>query len=221
MSCLGVANGAKLFRHCVFPQSFRGNKKPVFACEKLWKLHDNPDGTLEGSLAWELFVPTTQHVHAYGQRLADQRNQRARDDGKYDEKRKAIYLSAYVVTAAAVRQLPGTDNLSEVKSADVVHKVEAGEIAHAAVIISVNPGAHLEETKTAIIDRLWNNSTGPLTNRETRPQLGQQSPGIDLPPGPKGESVETRNTFLIVCCCVRFYALKYLWPVIACFCKRA
>jgi hypothetical protein len=86
-----------------------------------------------------------------------------RNQGRTKAKDRRIYCGAYVFTVDAVRKLRGTKGLPEVVSADVVHKIEDGEVAHAALLIELHPGTtNVEGTKTAIIDRLWQVSGGPL-----------------------------------------------------------
>src|SRR5277367_5443732 len=124
-----IFNKDNVFRHSVFPVSFKGK---MFAPEKLLKFFDEPDGSLLTSVAWERFLPTHADIHAYGCRLAAGRNQQKRDDGTYKERNRHIYCGAYQLTCSAVRALAGPrKQIDEILSADVVHHIENGEIAHA------------------------------------------------------------------------------------------
>ncbi len=153
-----VSDGDSLFRHCVFPIAF--NNKGVVQ-EKMWNLTPMEDGALHGSLAWERYAPTVDYVHGYGCRLAFGRNEKKRKTGKFKEKERQHYCGAYQLRGHAVRALAITPELDEIASADIIHQIEAGEIAHADLRIFLKPGIDLEGTKTAIVDRLWHACSGP------------------------------------------------------------
>jgi hypothetical protein len=103
-------------------------------------------------------------VHAYGCRLARQRNEEKKASGKFKEKDRQIYAGVYRLKARDIRALYGAAGLDEVLSADVVHQIERGEIAHVALEVALKPGYDLdpEGTKTAVIAVLWNTCSGPL-----------------------------------------------------------
>src|SRR5216684_3400681 len=100
-----------LFRHSVYPPSFRGKR---FARGKLLTLYDGEGHSLLASLAWERYIPTARHVHAYGCRLAAKRNESQRAKGAYRERSRQIYCGVYQLKANAVRALADTDGLSEI-----------------------------------------------------------------------------------------------------------
>lgn len=155
-----IPESAGLFRHGVFPNAFRGR---TFLPEKFWHLVRKDDGVLYGSLAWDRYLPRIEDVHSYGCRLALGMNARKAQTGKIKPKDRRYYCGAYGIRSRSVRALAGTPGLGQVISANVSHLIEAGEIAHVELKISVaidDPDA--EGTKTVIIDRLWNSCTGPL-----------------------------------------------------------
>jgi hypothetical protein len=162
MSLGRVSDGDSLFRHCIHPLSFN-KKATIFAFERMWYLPLGPDGAFHGSLAWERYVPTTEYVHGYGCRLASGINDRKLATGNYKGKDRHYYCGAYQLSGRAIRELTAMPGLGEIASSDVVHLIEeAGEIAHADLRIFLKPGANVEGTKTAILDRLWNSCSGPL-----------------------------------------------------------
>ena len=108
-------------------------------------------------------MPRFGDVHAFGCRLSEKRNEMMRNKGRTKAKDRRIYCGAYMFTVDAVRQLGGTKGLPEVVSADVVHRIEDGEVAHAALLIKLHPATtNVEGAKTAIFDRLWQVTGGPL-----------------------------------------------------------
>ncbi len=149
-----------LYRHSVHPVAFRGAAFDWVKCLNLI----SRDNGFEGSLAWERYLPMSDMAHAYGCRLARQRNEQKKASGKFKEKDRQIYAGIYRLEAYDIRALPGADGLDEVLSADVVHQIEKGEIAHASLKVILKPGydGDPEATKTAVIAVLWNTCTGPL-----------------------------------------------------------
>jgi hypothetical protein len=125
-----------LYRHTVHPVAFKGS---AFLWDKCLNLSTRDDG-FEGSLAWEKYLPTNDMLHAYGCRLARQRNEQKKASGKYKEKDRQSYAGAYRLTGRDIRALPGSDGLEEVLSADVIHQIEKGEIAHVALKVVFKPG---------------------------------------------------------------------------------
>jgi hypothetical protein len=156
-----VRAGDDLYRPCVYPVAFSNSDS--LTNDRLWHLVVQHGDTIEGSLVWERLAPTLRYVHQYGCRLARAQTWDDQVKGKLRSARR-IYCGAYELSVDGVRGLPGTKGLSEIQSADVVHKIEAnGELAHAALIVKVNPvPANIEATKTAIVDRLWHMSSGPF-----------------------------------------------------------
>ena len=204
-----VPDGDSLFRHCVHPISF--NKQTGFVPEKMWHLVLQ-NGTLHGSLAWERYVPTVKDVHGYGCRLASAINEAKRKKGKFKEKDRHYYCGAYRLWGRSLRALPTTAGLWEIASADVVHLIEAGEIAHADVRVFLKPGNYdVEGTKTAIVDRLWYACTGPLKHicNCDRDILDHHS--SNLPTGPLGEYSDSRPKLLRQWYILRFRILNWLW----------
>ena len=150
-----------VYRPSVFPLSF---PKKQFDRSKLFNLVYAAPDVLRGSLVWERFAPTAVYIHKYGCRLASKMNKRKFEEkGSLPAKDRRIYCGAYGMKVRSVRALVGLAELSEVIGADVTHLFEDGEIAHAELKIVLMAGeADLEGTKTAILDRLWNASCGPL-----------------------------------------------------------
>jgi hypothetical protein len=175
-----------VFRHCIYPVSFRGQRQ--FAHEKLIKLYDQPDGSILASVAWGKYMQTADLVHGYGCRLALRRNDKARSDGTFKENKKHVYCGAYALTSADVRVLAVTEGLEEIFSADLVHHIEDGELAHTDLRITLKPGSgvNIEATKTVILDRLWNACRGPW--RHVCPEDGSMSNhcSLSLTDGPRG-----------------------------------
>jgi hypothetical protein len=205
-----IAGGDNLFRHCIHPLSFKG---PRFASDKLIKIYDESDGSLLASLVWERFVPTPTLLHGYGCRLALGMNDRARSEGTYRERNRRIYCGAYQLRADAVRALTVTEGLNEIVSADVVHHIEEGEIAHAdlRIVLRLGDDFDIESTKTAIVDRLWNACRGPLKHvcdhdKETNPH-----PSSMLSAAPGGAYSDTRSHPLRFWFIVRYRICNWLW----------
>jgi hypothetical protein len=153
-----IPDDDSLFRHTIHPLAFRGIR---FAQEKLIRLYEQDDGSILAFLAWEMYVPTTELIHGYGCRLAFHMNEKDKAAGKFKEKNRRVYCGAYELKGRAIRALATSDGLNEILSADVVHHVEEGEIAHTDLRIVLKPGGvpNIEDTKTAILDRLWNVSS--------------------------------------------------------------
>ena len=191
-----VPDDNNLFRHSVHPTSFKGNN---FAPEKHLKLNDvNGDERLiEASVAWQRYLPTTEHVHLYGCKLAFKRNEKARNNGKFKEKSRQVYCGAYQIKAHAVRSI--INELPEILNADVLHQIEDGEIAHIALLFRLEVGDFdVEAIKTAIIDRLCNASCGPLRHVCDCDRDLADHPSSKLPDAPMGGSVEVSYTELVV-----------------------
>lgn len=161
-----IAENDSLFRHVVFPLAYRGR---VFQWDKGMNLSDGADGTVLGSLAWERFVPTLAEIHGYGCRLAFRmtENVREKKKEKYRDKDRRIYTGAYQFKAGRIRALTKIDGLDDVLSADIIHHIEDGEIAHTDLrfTLSKEPKFDIEGTKTAILDRLWHVCNGPLIHK--------------------------------------------------------
>lgn len=209
MRCGRIPDRDSLFRHSIFPVSF---KKKVFASEKLIYLVKEPDGSLLASLAWERYVPTIKHIHGYGCRLALKRNEKKRADGKFKDKDRIVYCGAYQMKADAVRALASTYKLDEISSAEVVHHIEAGEISHTDLRISLKPGvSDIEGTKTAIIDRLWNVCSGPLTHICTCDLDINPHPSLTLITPPAGAYSDTRPYLGRLWSLIRFQACSWFW----------
>jgi hypothetical protein len=203
-NCYQIQQGEILFRHCVFPLAFSG--KSAFRSDLFWKLYDTQPDTIEASAAWERLVPNSEYVHGYGCRLAQKLNASEQRKGKYNEKRRRVYCGAYAITVDAVRALVDAENLPEIMAADVVHKIEDDELAHAALLIKVIPTqTNLEATKTAIIDRLWNSSAGPDPHVCDCDKLLKPHPSIFLPAGPLGIYADTRTQIKRLWHIVRFH----------------
>jgi hypothetical protein len=211
MSCRDIADGDSLFRQSVHPVSFRGGK--AFAWAKCLMLYDEPDASLLASLTWDRYVPTTEAVHGYGCRLAFRMNEKKRIAGKLTDKNRNVYCGAYQLKGKAIRALATVEGLNEVLSADVVHHVQEGEIAHADLIIVLKPGgvADIEGTKTAILDRLWNACSGPMRHICDCDNNILEHPSLDLAIPPAGAYSDTRSSLLRCLCIIRFHICSWLW----------
>jgi len=204
--------GEMLFRHCVYPISF--TNKRAFKIERFWRLYDDKaTRTIEASVACQRFAPTLDFIHAYGCRLAAGMNETKDKNGGSKEKDRRIYCGAYGLTVGAVRGLVGADNLSEISSAEVTHKIEGGEIAHAAVVITLAEGyANLEGTKTAILDRLWNANLGPAQHKCVCDAHRDPHPANLLPNAPAGRYVDKRSVLIRLWHRARFWLYQHARP---------
>jgi hypothetical protein len=104
------------------------------------------------------------------------------------------------------------DNV-RVSAAEVVHHIEDGEIAHTAVRIMPMPDADIENTKTAIIDRLSNLWTGPLRHTCECDEDIDPHPSFALTVPPAGEYFDTRSHLSILWYLFRFWACYWVWRV--------
>lgn len=168
------------------------------------------DGALHGSLAWERYVPTAEYVHDYGCRLASGINERKQKAGKFKEKDRHHYCGAYQLSGHAVRALAVTAELDEVASADIIHLIEAGEIAHTDLQIVLKPGIDVEGTKTAIVDRLWNACSGPLRHICDCDNHIPEHANAKLTRAPLGK-YRARFCLFRVWCIIRFRIFSWLW----------
>ncbi len=176
-----------LFRHCVFPESFKSGQKR-FAREKVFKLYESQNGAcLTASVTWQRYQPTMLQLHRAGCRLARLRNSknRGRSAGK-------VYCGAYQFYALSLADVIGLDNVAD---AYAVHDPEEGEVAHVSLVFILrgDPLFSLSDTKTAILDRLWNATYGPLRH-VCRCDRGLTShPGALLEDAPFGPYSERRS----------------------------
>jgi hypothetical protein len=199
-----------LFRHCIYPVSFRGKG---FASDKFVYLKVLPDGSLLASLAWERYVPTTEYLHAHGCRLAVRINEAKRAAGTFKDKHRHIYCGAYQLKGSEVRALATVNKLEEVLSADVIHRVEDGEIAHTDLKIVLKPadGLSIEGTKTAIVDRIWNACSGPLKHMCECDRDLAMHPNAKLSTAPKGQYIDSRSSPERFWYLIRFIVCDWLW----------
>jgi len=210
MGCGRIPDGDSLFRHCIHPVSF---SRKTFALEKFIHLRRESDDSLLGSLVWERFVPTVRHVHKRGCEMAHQRNEKERARGTFKEKYRSVYCGAYELKANSVRALVSAENLDEVSSADVIHHIEGGEIAHTDLRIFLKPGSHVEATKTAIVASLWNAFSGPLFHKCVCDLDIDPHPSINLPRPPAGEYSDERSWLLRLWCLIRFQICYRFWRI--------
>jgi len=211
-----IPDSDSLFRCCIHPNSFKGKQ---FARGKLLNLqHDLDKGTILGSLAWERYVPTTKHVHGYGCRVRFIIIENRRAKGQ-PESTRYIYCGAYQLNGSAVRALATADALNEISSADVVHHIENKEIAHTDLIISLKPGDFdVQNTKTAIVDRLWNAYSGPLKYIDVCDQDIKPHPSSYLSTPPAGPYSDTRSYLYRLWSLIRFRIYSWIWRK---FCQNA
>jgi hypothetical protein len=204
-----ISDEDNLFRATIHPLAFKSKNR--FNHGRVFYLDFKADGSLLGSLIWERYAPSTRYIHEYGCRLAFGQNQRYRDEGK--EKYRRVYCGSYTLSAKAIRMLPKLEMLNEVLThADVVHHVEAGEIAHADLKISVKATHHNDEgTKTAIIDRLWHSCRGPLSHKCECDHNIDSHPSSNLELPPQGEYSDTRSSFTRCWHIVTFVIINFVW----------
>ena len=204
-----IADRDNYFRHSVYPVSFRGKS---FASKNLMALRDLADGSLLTSLTWQQYVPTTSYIHSYGCRMASRRNDKKRADGAYKEKNRQVYCGAYQLTGRAVRALATVENLHEISSADIIHHIEEGEIAHTDLRIVLKAGQFdIEGTKTAIVDRLWNTCTGPLRHICDCDTEIEPHPNSRLETPPAGQYFDTRSYLRRLWFFIRFQVCSWWW----------
>ena|SRR6266850_1180732 len=219
MLCRGIPDSDELLRHSLFPLAFQSK---VFLPEKLWRFFDEEDGAIEASLAWQRYVPTLKLVHEFGCRVAAKINAEKRAAGKFRPRNRHIYCGAYVIDARSVRSLVGMEGLNEIASANVVHQIEKGEIAHSALKVVLKQGDFdREATKTAILDRLWQASRGPATHVCDEDRDIEDHPRAKLLAAPGGDYVDTRHRIYRLWCLARFHTCNWIWQqyckLVACF----
>jgi len=212
MKCGHISDGDSLFRQSIYPVSFKG-KGRAFEWRLCLNLKPEDDGSLSASLTWERYAPTTELVHGYGCRLAFRRNEKKRVEGKIKDKDQQVYCGAYQLKGKAIRELEATEGLDEILSADVVHHVEAGEIAHANLRIVLKPGggSDLEGTKTAIVERLWTACSGPLRHICDCDKDMPEHPNSKLITPPAGAYSDDRFYPLKLWHIMRFHICNWLW----------
>jgi hypothetical protein len=204
-----VGDRDSLFRHCIYPISV---KKTGLVLEKMWFFEAGVDGLLHGSLAWDRYLPTSKYVHGYGCRLAAGINERKKAAGKLNERNRHYYCGAYSLSGEAVRALATTPEIDEIVFADVVHLIEQGEIAHTDFRVRLKSGtANVEATKTAIIDRLWNACSGPLTHVCDCDKNILEHQSSNLPTAPIGDFIDSRSWLTRRWCLVRFHGCDWVW----------
>ncbi len=216
--CFGpIPDRANLFRHSVFPVSFRSRR---FAAPNFFnlneKVHDGQN-IVVASVAWQTYMPTSNYVHRYGCRLADKRNKRKQEKGTYKEKDRQVYCGAYQLTAGAVREISTVTGLEEIESADVYHLIEDGEIAHTELKFVFKTGAAITEAaKTAIIDRLWHACAGPMPficEQDTE-MTNHPSEKLEDAPNGRSENAEPKISTWIkfyLCLWINKLAHRELW----------
>ena len=141
---------------------------------------------IEASFVWERYAPLMSYVHAYGCRNSKRRNQQR------GSRSRDVYCGSYQLLASAIRGLENTTGLPEVATADVIHCIENNEIAHASLQIRLRdtvPEDDLEGVKTAIVDRIWNCSRGPLRHACSGDKDLKPHPNANLTLAPLGPFV--------------------------------
>jgi hypothetical protein len=107
----------------------------------------------------------------------------------------------------------GEAQLPEITGAVVLHVVEDNEIAHANVRITLANVAsgRVEELKTAIVDRLWQVSRGPLHHRCVSDHDINPHPSNAMLDPPGGAYFDDRSLIYRAWYIVRFWLLAGLW----------
>lgn len=204
-----VPENDNVFRQCVFPVSFRGNKSRIFSYQKLLRLEESR-GRLVTSVAWERYAPTTNHVHGYGCRLAEKRNTRLQPKDSYTKEKRSIYCGSYQLKLQNIRKLMRDQLLSEFKDSQIIHAVEDGEIAHANLEFFIDEKSQFdrEGTKTAIIDLVWRAAQGPLLHVCEHEREATQPCHEDLPVPAAGPYKDDRTYLIRTWYLCRFYLAK-------------
>jgi hypothetical protein len=211
MRCGWIPKGDKLFRHSVFPNGF---KKNSFSPAGIIKFEHQEDGSLLGSVTWQRFLPTTQHIHEYGCRLAAKQNQKLISKNEFTEKKRRIYCGAYQITAESVRLLATLPELNEIASAEVTHHPEDGEIAHTDFKITFNGvPLNIATTKTAILDRMWAVLCGPLTHVCDCDAEIVDHPNSTLTDPPGGAYVDNRRSYLHLLRAARLILCEFFYRI--------
>lgn len=198
-----------LYRHVRAPVAF---KKKSFNAARFWHLVSKPNGLIETSVMWGRYVPTEKYVHESGCRVAATHNERLGAADTSPKTSPHVYCGAYHLNTRSVSELVGTPNLGEIIRADVLHAIENGELAHAAVRIWIDPDTQdVESTKTAIVDRLWTNSSGPLRFVCEQDKHLSQHPSTNLVDGPVGPHVDRRCFVVRLWYLLRFFICRWIW----------
>ena len=125
---------------------------------------------------------------------------------------RRVYCGAFQFRAEAIRALAHTEGLNDILSADVIHHIENGELAHSDLRIVLKPGQiDTEGTKTGIVDRLWNVGSGPLLHRCDCDTDIDPHPSANLDAAPAGPYVDTRRRYSVLLCLIRFHIVNWLW----------
>jgi len=206
-TCGTISDRAILFRQVIHPVAFR---KKAFAADKCFLLEERPDGTVEGSLAWDRYLPTETSVRHHGCRLAQSQYQRLvarRGLAKLKPKDRRIYCGAYALVAQDIRAI--TQLLPvEVAAVSVVHQPEDDQIAHVGLHITLNPNPlDREDTKTAVLACLLRACAGPLRHICENDKDVNPHPSAQLSGGHRGDFIDERPktqkawAILIFCFC--------------------
>jgi len=197
-----------LFRGAHHPVSF--NKRDIFKYGKFMKLfNDNNPRFIEASFILERFAPTLTYVHAYGCRTSSRRNAR-------NLTRRDVYCGAYQLKVRDIRDLAVTDGLPEIAMADVIHAIEDNEIAHGSFQVRLKEDIvedDIEDVKTAIADRLWNKSRGPLAHHCRVDCDLDPHPSTNLPPAPLGRYNDDRALVARWSSLARFFWSRLVWNI--------
>jgi hypothetical protein len=203
--CITIPQNDNIFRGAHYPVAFQ---RTSFRPAKFMKMfNDNNPRVIEASFVWERFAPRHADVHAYGCRIS---HRRSRPD------RRSIYCGAYQLKAMHVHELAVTPALPEVAAADIVHKVEDNEIAHAG--LKVRLVEHVDEesiegVKTAIAAQLWEKSRGPMLHICKDDRGVADHPNYNLEPAPLGPYVDERSLLTRFGCLLRFWFLLGAWKL--------
>jgi hypothetical protein len=189
-----------LFRGAHHPVAFSNRNFRPLRFMKLWP-DPNNHRVIEASFIWERYAPTSSFVHACGCRRS---RQRQRD----------VYCGAYQLKAINVRELSNTEGLPEVAEAEIIHRIEDGEISHAGfrVLLSENVDEEdAEDVKTAIADRLWNSSRGPLKYECAQDRTLNPHPNTRLQRAPLGDFVDRRSAGAKAWYVIRYWVAYVMW----------
>ncbi len=181
--CIRIPDDQVVFRSIHHPYAF-ASKGKKFDSSRSWNLK-RYDNALVASVIWQRFAPNALMVHRYGCRNSQKRNSAGN--------KRDVYCGFYALDVSAVRQIKASEGIV---AANVEHKIELGEIAHANLFATID--AHvdpddLEAAKTYFLDRLWRLMAGPCLYTCPADSDLADHPRLQLPGGYLGSYMDSRR----------------------------
>jgi hypothetical protein len=201
-----VRDADNLFRLAIHPTSHRDGGRRFESTKLLHFVQLDDQITFETSLAWEWFVPTEEMLHEYGCRNALDRNRAKKEKlGSLKPRDRSTYWGSYHLKAYSIRSLVGAEKLDELANVDIIQETENGELAHVSFTFSLKPDwtGDPENARTAVIDRLWRSTRGPLIHvcpydNDLNPHPSTNIEGVEAPLGPYHDDRSTLRKCLMV-----------------------